>query len=141
MNNTETLRAITKNLNSILEAEGLHLPRENYEKEKNVPSSIFPYGVISYEGETFEYTHGERPGYSDVDFSVKVVLRNKDMRAMTDDEQRWAHRIREALTVDAINTGLISGASPVSRVATRAVRVEKAGHVSRLNYSLSIRYR
>ncbi|MFQ5353427.1 MAG: hypothetical protein ACE5DW_00715 [Thermodesulfobacteriota bacterium] len=141
MNNTETLRAITENLNTILETEGLHLVRENYENAKNVPSSIFPYGVISYDGETFEYTHGQRPGYSDVDFSVKVVLRNKDLRAMTDDEQRWAHRIRKVLTVNAINSGLISATSPVSRVITRSVTVEKAGYVSRLIYSLSIRYR
>ena len=141
MNNTDTLRAITENLNTILATSGLHLAIENYEDEKNVPSSIFPYGVISYEGETFEYTHGQRPGYSDVDFRVKVVLRNKDLRAMTDDEQRWAQRIREALTVNAINSGLIAGASPVSRVVTRAVKVEKKGDVSRLIYSLSIRYR
>lgn len=141
MNSTETLNAITENLNSILKTEGMHLARENYENEKNVPSSIFPYGVVSYEGETFEYTHGQRPGYSDVDFLVRVVLRNKDTRAMTDDEQRWAHRIREALTVNTINSGRISVTSPVSRVTTRSVKVEKAGHISRLIYSLSIRYR
>ncbi len=141
MNNTDTLKAITDNLYSVLAKEHLNLPAENYEDEKNVPSSLFPYGVIIYEGESFEYTHGQRPGYSDVDFTVKVVLRGRDHRAMTDDEQRWVHRIREVLTVNAVNSGVLAGTSPVSRVTTRGVKVEKSGYVSRLIYTLSIRYR
>jgi len=141
VNKTDTLKAITENLNTILEKEGLHLPREEYADNKNVPSSLFPYGIISYDGETFEYTHGQRPGYSDANFTLNVALRNRDHRAKTNDEQRWAHRIREVLTVNALNSGKIQVLSPVSRVTTEAVKVDKSGYVSKLIYSLSIRYR
>jgi len=141
VNKTDTLRAITDNLTLILKAEGLHLPREEYADDKNVPSSLFPYGIISYEGETFEYTHGQRAGYSDATFTVKVALRSRDHMAKTNDEQIWVHRIREALTVKALNAGKIQALSPVSRVVTEAVKVEQQGYVSRLIYSLRIRYR
>lgn len=141
MNNLETIRFITENLNALLTAEGLHLAQENLEDEKNVPSSLFPYGIVSYEGETFEFTHGQRPGYSDADFKVTVVLKNRDLKGITDDEQSWAHKIRGALTVKAMNSGRLSVTAPVSRVNTRAVTVDKKGYVSRLTYSLAIRYR
>jgi len=141
VNSLETIRSITENLNSVLTAEGLHLARENFEDVKNIPSSLFPYGVVSYEGETFEFTHGQRPGYSDADFTVTVALKNRDLKGITDEEQKWAHKLREALTIKAMNSGRLSSALPVSRVSTREVKVDKRGYVSRLTYSLSIRYR
>jgi len=141
VNQFDTIGAITENIRALLEREGLHIARENYGDEKNAPSSLFPYAVLSYEGETFEYTHGQRPGYSEAGFSIKVALRNRDMRAITEDEQRWAHRIREALTVNALNTGRIGAFAPVSRVRTVSVKVERRGHVSLLGYDLAVRYR
>ncbi len=62
VNSIDTIGAITENLGALLEKEGLHMARENYGDEKNAPSSLFPYGVLSYDGEDFEYTHGQRPG-------------------------------------------------------------------------------
>jgi len=141
VNNLDTIRSITENLNSVLSAEGLHLVEENLDEKSNVASSLFPYGVVFYEGETFEFTHGQRPGYSDADFTVRVVLKNRDLKGITDDEQSWAHKIRGALTVKAMNSGRLTGPSPVSRVSTRSVTVEKKGYVSRVSYSLTIRYR
>ncbi len=141
MNRFETLNAITENLRALLAKEGLHMARENFGDDKNAPSSSYPYAVLMYDGEDFEYTHGQRPGYGEAAFTVRVGLRNSGLQAMTGDEQRWTHRIREAVTVNALNTGLLAAAAPVSRVDTRSVKVERKGHVSRLDYSIVIRYR
>ncbi len=141
VNKFQTINAITENLRSLLEKEGLHMVRENFGDDRNAPSSSYPYGVLLYEGEDFEYTHGQRPGYAEAAFRVRLGLRNSDLPAMTVDEQRWAHRIREAVTVNALNTGSLATVAPVSRVDVRSVKVERKGHVSRLDCSIVIRYR
>ncbi len=80
-------------------------------------------------------------GYAEAAFTISVSLRNRDLKTMTKDEQMWAHRIREALTVNALNTGRLASLQSVSRVQTRSVKVERKGHISRLYYSLVVRYR
>jgi len=141
VNNLETIRSITENINALLTAEGLNLAKESSTDNKSVPASLFPYGIVSYEGETFEFTHGQRPGYSDADFTVTVALKNSDLKGITDDEQSWVHKIRGALTVKAMNSGRLVASMPVSRVSAKSVTVDRKGYVSRLVYSLTIRYR
>jgi len=141
LNNLETIRSITANINALLTAEGLNLAKENSTDNKSVPASLFPYGIVSYDGETFEFTHGQRPGYSDAEFTITVVLKNRGMKGITDDEQSWVHKIRDALTVKTINTGRLGASMPVSRVRTKSVKVDRTGYVSKLVYGLTIRYR
>ena len=141
MTGFDTLRTITDNMRAVLEAEGLHVARDRYDGGAEVPSSLFPYCILLYEGESFEYTHGQRPGYSEAHFTVEVSLWNRDLAAMVEDEERWVHRVRGALTVAALNTGAIASTVPVSRVETRSVKVERKGHVSRLACQVAVRYR
>ena len=141
MGNFETVRAITDNIRDVLKAEGMHFPRTNQEDEKNIPASLIPLGAVSYTGEAFEYTHGQRPGYMEAGFAVKVLLNERDPVVMTRQQQTWIHRIREALTVDALNTGYLASNKLVSRVTTDSVDVEDKAGKAVLTCRLRVRYR
>ncbi len=141
MSNIDTIRAVTDNLQSGLQNEGIHFSRKTYENEKNIPASLIPFGEVIYQGETFEYTHAQRPGYIEARFSLKVVLKERDPVDMLREEQGWVHKIREALTVDVLNAGALLSAKPVSRVTTTGVDVMNREHISALTYRVSVRYR
>ncbi len=141
MSNIDTIRAVTDNLQSGLQNEGIRFSRKTYDDEKNVPASLIPFGEVIYQGEAFEYTHGQRPGYIEARFTLKVILKERDPVDMLREEQRWVHKIREALTVDVLNTGALSSSKPVSRVTTTGVDVINREHISVLAYRVSVRYR
>jgi len=141
VNRFETINAITENLRGLLEKEGLYVERDNFGEDKNAPAGLFPSAQLYYEGEDFEYTHGQRAGYAEATFRVRLLLRKRDVQEMIAEEQRWTHRIRDAISVNALNMGAVAASTPVSRVETRSVKVERKGQVSRLDYVLVIRYR
>ncbi|GMR05163.1 MAG: hypothetical protein BMS9Abin23_1106 [Thermodesulfobacteriota bacterium] len=141
MGNSDTVRAITDNIKAVLKSLGIHLSPDIYRDDKNVPASLMPYGHIFYEGEDFEYTNGQRPGYAECSFTIKVLLKERDPSAMVREQQRWVHDIRGALTVNALNAGTLAVTGYVTRVTTRGVDVENSMYLSRLVYSLSVRYR
>ncbi len=141
MTNIDIVRAITDNMQSGLQKEGVRFSRKTYEDEKNVPASLIPFGEVFYQGETFEYTHGQRPGYVEARFVLKVVLKERDPVDMMREEQGWVHRIRGILTVDALNTGALLSGKLVSRVTFTGVEVMNRDYISVLVYRVSLRYR
>jgi len=121
----ENIRAITENIRATLESLGLKFTVGAVDKDKATAASMLPAGSISYEGETFEPTHGERPGYSDAEFGITVEIRAGDPAEAVREEQRWAHAVRGALSVDALNAGGLAAGKSVSRV-----RIPKASVVN-----------
>jgi len=141
LGNYETVKAITDNIRTVLKAEGINFSHTPYDDGKNIPASLMPLGTVNYTGETFEYTHGQRPGYSEADFEIKVVVSERDQVVMTREQQRWVHAIRSVLTVDALNNGGLQDSLYVSRVVSRSVTVEKREYISTITYGLTVRYR
>lgn len=120
----ENIKTITENMRAALESLGLKFAVGAVDKDK-AAASMLPAGRISYEGESFEPTHGERPGYSEAEFGITVEIRGGDPAEAVAEEQRWAHAVRGALTVDALNAGGLAATKRVSRV-----RVPKASVAS-----------
>lgn len=143
MANIDTVKAITDNLETVLKKQGVNFTRKTFDDEKNIPASLIPLGEIRYQGEAFEYTHGERPGYAEAEYALKVVLREREGHDMMREQQKWAHLIRAALTVAALNIGSLVTSKLVSRVTTEAVGVDnsRTDGIAALLYTIKIRYR
>lgn len=143
MGNLETVKFITDNIETVLKGLGIHFVRKTFEDEKNIPASLLPLGEIRYQGEVFEYTHGERMGYIEAEFALRVTIAERDTVDMMRAQQKWAHSIRGALTINALNIAGLVTSKYVSRVTTAAVEVDNArtDGVAALGYQLMVRYR
>lgn len=135
-----TIRAITDNMRAALESLGLKFAMGAVERDK-AAASMLPAGRISYEGESFEPTHGERPGYSEAEFGITVEIRAGDPAEAVREEQRWAHSVREALTVDALNAGELAAGKRVSRVRIPKSSVASGKESASINVKALVRYR
>lgn len=141
MGNFDTVTSITENMQRALMAEGVRFPLKTFEDERSIPASLFPFGELFYAGEAFEQTHGERPGYVEAAFLVKVVLNAVDPAGAVRSQQDWVHRVRGALTTEALNTGGLSSARPVSRVTVDRAEVDNTGSTSSVTLRVEVRYR
>lgn len=139
--NFATIRSITDNVQSVLQGQGIKFSCSTFENEKNIPASLLPLGGIYYRGEDFQYTHGQRPGYAEADFFVKVVLQERDSAGLIRSTQKWMHSVRDALTVNALNIGELAVSKPASLVAVEHVDVENKGDMAVLGFKVKIRYR
>jgi hypothetical protein len=141
MGNFETADAITDNVQLVLEQQGIKYEPEVIEDIDKVADSSLPLGQIFYKGEEFEYTHGQKPQYSEIEFLLRVIFRERDQRQMIRMQQEWAHKIRDSLTVNALNIGKLESSKLVSRVTTTNVDVDNRAVLSVLEYEVLIRYR
>jgi len=114
MGNFATVQDITTNLVNLLRAQGLVFEQKIYEP-KNIPAASLPAGEVFYESETFENSFNMRPSYVEARWNVRVIFREKSQIDLNRVLQDWTHRIRGAVTVDAINTGGLSASKLVSR--------------------------
>ena len=139
--NFATIKSIMDNVQSVLQAQGIKFSRSTFEDEKNIPAPLLPFGGIYYRGEDFQYTHGQRPGYAEADFFVKVVLRDRDSAELIRSAQKWMHLLRDALTVNAINIEDLAVSKPASLVTVERGDVENKGDMAVLGFKVKIRYR
>jgi hypothetical protein len=137
----ESVRAITENLRRTLEAKGIRFQAAHGEDDHPTQASLLPAGLIFYSGESFEYVHGQRAGYAEAEYRVRVIFREKDAGGIAAERQKWGHTIREALTVDSLNTGVLAGARPVSRVVVANIKAGETKGLSALNCTVIVRYR
>ncbi len=141
MGNKETVWSITDNTQTVLQGLGIKFSRQIYEEVEKIPASLMPYGQIFYKGEEFEYTHGQKPEYGEIEFLLRVAIQNRDATQMIREQQKWAHLIRDGLTVAALNIGDIVSSKLVSRVTTEDVTIDHRAAVSVLEYGVLVRYR
>jgi hypothetical protein len=141
MANLDTIISITDNLISTLKNEGIRFSTKRYEDVSAVPASLIPFGEVHYKGESFEYTHGQRAGYVEAVFLLKVVLRERSSKSMIRDEQSWVHRIRDAATVASLNVEELSASKLVSFVEVSGVEIQKVDTMSILSSTVKVRYR
>lgn len=141
MTNFATVTAVTENMETALNKQGLRLLPEICDDARAVPASLLPVGQIYYTGETFECKSGQRPSYSEASFVVRVLLGGSDRQAVNREGQSWVHKAREALTVEALNAGSLADARPVSRVSFTGAEAVNRGGMSKINCRITVRYR
>ncbi len=141
MGNFDTVGFVTDNLQSVLKAEGIHFARKAYDDVKSIPSSMMPFGEVYYAAEIFPNTHGERPSYSESEFLVRVAFGRRDPASMVREQQRWVHRVRGVVTVNALNSGSLSTSKLVSRVDLKSINFENKNSGSHMSIRIGVRYR
>ncbi|MBI5885308.1 MAG: hypothetical protein HZB85_01845 [Deltaproteobacteria bacterium] len=137
MANTDTVKAITANLSSIL--AGLGFKIEDLSTDPSM--SATPVCVVLYEGEEFEYGHGQRPLYNEVKYLLKILLNDPKPGTSRDKYAQHVHAIRDAVTVNALNTGDLATSRLVSLVNTTDVAITYEPPVSTIDYRMNVRYR
>lgn len=141
MSNLDTVMSITDNIRSALRALGINSVPRAFDDEKSVPASLLPMGSVFYTGERFESVQGQRPSYAEAEYNIKVLVALMSPQDLVPELQRWAHGIREALTVNALNTGGLSESKLVSRVSVTRVDSENRKDRSSLSLKALVRYR
>ena len=141
MSNFDTVNAITGNIHGILKTTGINFTQKVFDDREVVPASLLPLGEVYYAGERFESAYGQRPLYAEAEYNIRVLVSGRDPEDLVREIQRWAHTVKEALTVDALNTGPLAQAKPVSRVTVARADSENNRAVSSLSLRLVVRYR
>ncbi len=141
MGNFDTIKAITENMKSALEGEGLKFSLKSYGDKSTVPASLIPLGQIDYRGESFEYTHGQRAGYVEASFGVSITLSERDPRSLVREQQKWNHKLHAAITVDALNVEGLALSKLVSFVEHAGINIDRNGSLSVLSMEFVVRYR
>ena len=139
--NFTTIKSITDNVQSVLQAQGIKFSRSTFEDDTAIPVALIPYGQIFYTGEDFEYTHGQRAGYAVGNFDVKVILQDRDTTNPTRLTQKWTHAVRDALTVNALNIVDLASSKLVSWVNIEGIKAEHKAEYGFMNFGIKIRYR
>ncbi|MCK4846100.1 MAG: hypothetical protein KAS88_00400 [Deltaproteobacteria bacterium] len=141
MSNYQVVSSITENLRQLLQGEGIKFSAKVFEDESAIPMSLIPFGRILYKGESFEHSYGMKPGYVDAEFLTTVTLKGNDDASLMDEAQLWTHRLREAVTVSAVNVGGLSASKPVTQAAISKVDVKRDGELISLSGVVTLRYR
>ena len=141
MSSLTTVKAITTNIKTVASKQGAKFYDKSYDDLSAVPASRTPYGQIFYVGNEFEYIHGQRMGYAEARFLLRIVISERNSKNMTERLQEWVHNLRAALTVNALNIGDLVSSLEVSRVVVDEVEVDNLAEYSVLGYRISVRYR
>lgn len=141
MSGALTISAITENMLELLGRQGLFFLKKAHDDGADIPASLLPAGQLFYKGEVFDATYGQRPTYVEARYSLKVILSERTPEALMQEEQKWCHRIRDALTVDALNVKSLESSRLVSRVAIEAFEAQSRNDLSSLSCDVLVRYR
>lgn len=138
MGNTETIKAITANLTAVLTAQGFLIENSSTDKEL----ATAPSCAIRLTGERFESTHGERPSYNEVRYSLRIAFSDAYPATSRDKVAEWMHKIRNNVTVPGLNIGTLAASKLVSKVTHDGYNeTGYAPPVTDLDYDLTVRYR
>lgn len=124
MSNFDTITSITDNMESVLRGLGINFTREYDDDVTKIPAGSLPLGQLFYDSETFENIYNERPQYVEVSYRLRVLFRIVEGRALMREQQRWAHLIRDALTVSALNINDLVTTQYVSRVQITGIEAD-----------------
>lgn len=143
MGNFESIVSITDNLESVLKGMGINFTRKTYEDMASIPTSLLPLGEITYNGETFEHPSGQRSGYAEADYRLRVIIKESDARDMQRLQMKWVHLIRDGLTVNTLNIGSLASPKLISNIITEAARPNntQTDGIGAVEYDIKIRYR
>lgn len=137
-----TVKAITKNIESNLDNLGIDFIKKGYEDIKTVPSVQFPFGEIYYDGEDFEKSLSISPEYSNVRLIVKVYLYENNDELITDKKQEWVHNINNKLKIENINISELETTKLVTNVDITEISMKDyTSKIVSADFKVNIRYR
>lgn len=137
MANADTIKAIEDNLSAILTAQGFNVEDSSSNKELD----SVPLCVIRHQGEDFAASHGERPLYNEIRYSLEVRFSDKYPATSRDKIADWAHKVRDNVYVAALNVGALAASKLVSWVDHEGYDVDYSPPITQIEYRLKIRYR
>lgn len=143
MADLDTIKAITTNLENLLEGLGIRISDKSVADEDNAPGiGTSPICNVMYDGEEREYSvGGEKPGYAEAEFTVALGFNSPGLDAARDYQQQWYHAVKDAVTIDALNAGALAASKLVSRVTIGRGEVSRNGPLSIVMLEYKIRYR
>ncbi len=137
MANLDTIKAIEDNITAILVAQGFKVE----DLSADPSAGITPLATIIFEGEDFEYNHGEKPLYNELKYTLAIRFSDKAPTTTRDRQAEYAHKLRANITVAALNTGSLATSKLVSKVSHEGYVNQYEPPVTRLGYALRVRYR
>ena len=141
MGNFDTVAAITANLTKLLKQQGVKFTLEAYEDTTKIPTSALPHGLVQYLGEIFDQEHGQRPSWNEIKFKIRIVFKSTSADVIIRDQQKWMHKIRDNITVNAMNIDDLVSSKLVSWVKIEEGDVDSQLDRSTLDCFMMIRYR
>ncbi len=141
MSASGTIRAITRNIQKTLQALGICFSIKTSDDAKDLAASGTPAGEIQYKGEAFEHRLGQGPLYIDAEFAINVFFAKKDSADIVREQQDWVHKIKSAMTVDALNSGELSLSKNISRVEMLRAEAMNQKNRSSISCKTTVRYR
>ena len=141
MGNFDTVASITANLTKLLKQQGLTFTLEAYEDTTKIPTSVLPHGLLQYLGEVFDQEHGQRPSWDEIKFKIRIVFKSTSADVIIRDQQKWMHKIRDNITVNAMNIDDLASSKLVSWVKIEEGDVDNQLDRSTLECFMLIRYR
>jgi len=133
---SDTVDAIITNIEAVLVGLGLSL--EDLSGD-DIPTT--PLAVLSYEGEEFDDSFGERPYYNTATFSARVMAAATTPDTDRDVQRAWVHALKNALTVSALNIGDLVASKLVARVDHTGPTILREGKILIVDYDFGVKYR
>jgi len=125
MASVDTVKSIFKNIETVLKKKGVKFTANEYTNPEDIPAAQFPAGFVDYDGEIFEYPTGMALGYAEVQAAIEVYLIGTEAVRARTLQIEWLHKLRTALTVDALNIDDLVSSLLVSRVDMGSPTVER----------------
>lgn len=142
MANSDTILAIVDNIQIVTQAAlGIKFRKESYEDDAKIPASFLPLGQITFEGLIPEYDNGQKPGYSEANILLRVVLTERASQDVQRQQIKWVSDLRDALTVNALNIGALATSKLVSWVVVEDIDPDNSAKRAVFNFEIFIRYR
>lgn len=142
MSALDTIKAITTNLESIIETT---LTWSLEDKSSGDGTAAAPIVNILYDGEEPEDLFNERSSYIEADFTFKISFAGTGTYTPAlarIDQQTNAHALRAAITVALLNVGDLSASKLVSFVEHGKWEVDyDTPPLSVITYPITVRYR
>lgn len=139
MSNYDTINAITVNLRTVLAGLGLQVEEGGFSADPTFTTS--PGCRVRYPFEEFHDTFRQRPSACEARFEIEIYVNDADPQTRKQKQQQWVHAVRDAVTVDALNTGGLAASKLVSAVRSEEPEISYSWPLSTIRYRLNIRYR
>ena len=138
MSNLDTIKAIEDNLSAIIAAQGFMLEDSSTDPERTTK----PLCALRHTGEDFGDEYGQKPDYNDLKYTLRISFSDPAPGTTRDKTAEWCHKIRNNVTVNALNVDVLAVSKLVSLVTHEGYSITGEGPPETdIEYRLRVRYR
>jgi len=138
MSNLDTIKAIEDNLSAIILAQGFMLEDSSEDQKRRTK----PLCALRHTGEEFGDEYGQKPDYNDIRYTLRISFSDSAPGTTRDKTAEYAHKIRNNVTVNALNVGGLVSSKLIFHVAHEGYSITGEGPPeTEMEYRLRIRYR